>query len=216
MILIGLFDSPFVRRVAVAMNHYGMPFERKTLSVFTDFDAMLAVNPLGTVPVLELEDGECLFDSRIILDYLEELAPAERRLLPSAPPQRRQVLRVEAVANGLAEKCYERGVEFARRDPEKFDPKWAARLKSQIVSTLRWLNALQPDPWLCGDALTRADITFATAFTFLREKQQIKLQPGDYPALDALHRRCEALAAFTASAYSAAEAAQSGWKPRSQ
>ena len=214
MILVGLFDSPFVRRVAVAMNHYGMPFERQTLSVFTDFDKMLAVNPLGKVPVLELEEGEYLFDSRIILDYLEDLAPAKRSLMPAQPAERRQALRVEAVALGLAEKSYERGVEFARRDPEKFDPKWATRLKTQIVSALRWLEALKPDPWLCGEKLTRADITLATAYTFLRKKQQIKLEPGEYPTLDSHCDGCEALAAFKASPYSATEAAQSGWKPR--
>ena len=71
MILYGQYDSPFVRRVAVAMNHYGMPFERRVLSVFQDFEAMLAVNPLGKVPVLEFDDGAVLADSRAILDYLD-------------------------------------------------------------------------------------------------------------------------------------------------
>ncbi len=71
MILVGQFDSPFVRRVAITMNHYGLPFERKILSVFTDFEKMLAVNPLGKVPALQLDDGEYIFDSRMIIDYLD-------------------------------------------------------------------------------------------------------------------------------------------------
>ena len=77
MILVGQYDSPFVRRVAITMNFYGLSFERRVLSVFTDFDEMLKVNPLGKVPVLELDNGELLFDSRLIIDYLDRLVPEE-------------------------------------------------------------------------------------------------------------------------------------------
>ena len=214
MKLIGQYDSPFVRRVAVAMNHYGMSFERKALSVFADFEEMLTLNPLGRVPVLVLDDGECLFDSRMILDYLDELVPNERRLVPSELTERRQVLRIEAIALGLAEKCYERGIEFARRNPEKIDYEWTARLKKQILSALHWLEAFQPEPWFCYSRFTHADITCAVALTFLREKQQIRLEPGAYPALDRHCNRCEKLPEFNASKYSAAEAARSGWRAR--
>ena len=113
MILVGQFDSPFVRRVAITMNHYGLPFERKILSVFTDFEKMLTVNPLGKVPALQLDDGEYIFDSRMIIDYLDRLFPEEIRLIPSNPEYRIQVLRTEAIALGLAEKCYERGCRMA-------------------------------------------------------------------------------------------------------
>ena len=89
MILVGQYDSPFVRRVAVTLNLYGLPFGRRPSSVFKDFDAVLALNPLGKVPVLALDDGENLFDSRAILDYLDGLVEPERRLLPAAEPERR-------------------------------------------------------------------------------------------------------------------------------
>ncbi|MDH3469400.1 MAG: glutathione S-transferase family protein, partial [Gammaproteobacteria bacterium] len=92
MILVGQYDSPFVRRVAITLNLYGMHFERKVLSVFTDFEAMLAINPLGRVPVLELENGERLFDSRMILDYLDGLVDTERKLMPCKLPDRLRVL----------------------------------------------------------------------------------------------------------------------------
>ena len=212
MILVGQYDSPFVRRVAVTLNLYGLPYQRKVLSVFTDFEAMLALNPLGKVPVLELEDGERLFDSRIILDYLDGLVDVERRLTPSSPADRRRVLSIEAVSVGLAEKSYERGIEFVRRDSGKVDLQWAERLKRQILSALTWLEALRPQPWLCGDKLTRADVTCAIAFTFLREKQQIELKPGMYSGLEAHCAHCENIAEFKASPYSAIEAARSGWR----
>ena len=116
MILYGQYDSPFVRRTAVALNHYGFAFERRVLSVFQDFDEMLAVNPLGKVPALQLADGEMIFDSRAIIEYLEGIAEPDRRLSP-APCDgtlRREMLQIEAVGIGLAEKTYERGIEFSR------------------------------------------------------------------------------------------------------
>jgi len=212
MILVGQFDSPFVRRVAITMIQYGLPFERKILSVFTDFEKMLAVNPLGKVPVLQLDNGENIFDSRMIIDYLDRLVPENIRLIPSNTEIRIQVLRAEAIALGLAEKCYERGIEFSRRHPDKVDLDWAERLQRQIVSALGWLESQNPDPWLCGEVITQADISCAVAYTFLREKQQINLSPDAYPVLEAHCNRCETLPEFKMSAYSAREAARSGWK----
>ena len=88
MILVGQYDSPFVRRVAVALNHYSMAFEREVLSVFQDFDAMLAVNPLGKVPVLILSGGEPIYDSRAIVEYLEHRPTAASRLRARASAAR--------------------------------------------------------------------------------------------------------------------------------
>ena len=136
MILVGQYDSPFVRRVAIALNHYGMPFERRVLSVFQDFDTLLAVNPLGKVPALILPGREHIYDSRAIVEYLEGIAPSARRLTPSNAGQRREMLRIESVGLGLAEKTYERGIEFSRRSPGKQDPAWVARLEQQIGSAL--------------------------------------------------------------------------------
>ena len=125
MILIGQFDSPFVRRTAIVMHHHNLAYQRRVLSVFTDFEAMLLENPLAKVPALELDDGEKLFDSRMIIDFLEHSVPAGNRLVPEETEQRWRVLRIEAVALGLAEKSYERGIEYARRAPDKVDHDWA-------------------------------------------------------------------------------------------
>jgi glutathione S-transferase len=212
MILVGQYDSPFVRRVAVTMNIYTMPFERRVLSVFTDFEAMLAVNPLGKVPVLQLEDGELLYDSRAILDYLVGLVPVEKRLVPAGEPHRRRILRIEAVALGLAEKLYERGVEFARRDQAKRDPAMVARAETQIASALSWLDALRPAPWLHGDRISRADVTAAIAVTYMREKHSALAARAQHAFVAAHCDRCEGLIEFARAAYSAAEAQRSGCK----
>ena len=208
MILVGMLDSPFVRRVAVTLHIYGLGFERRVLSVFADFDAMLELNPLGKVPVLELADGERLFDSRAILDYLDGLVPPERRLVPLDEPQRRRVLRIDAVATGLAEKVYERNIE-ARRPPDKRDPAFSIRVERQIAAALQGLEALAPPRWFAGERMTRADVTAAIALTYLREKQPALLPPGRHPALERHCARCEALPPFRAAPYSGAEAAAS-------
>jgi glutathione S-transferase len=211
MILVGQYDSPFVRRVAVTLNLYGIAFERRILSVFSDFGAMLELNPLGKVPVLELDDGERLYDSRAILDYVDGLVAPDRRMVPAGEPERRRVLRIEAVALGLTEKLYERTFEFARRDPEKRDPAVVARAERQIWSALAWLEALKPAPWLYGERTSRADVTAAIAYTYMNEKQAALLAQRPHPGLDRHCARCEALPAFKAAAYSATEAQRSGW-----
>ena len=213
MILIGQYDSPFVRRVAVTLHRYDLSFERRVLSVFSDFDAMLAINPLGKVPVLELDDGERLFDSRAILDYLDSLVASDRRLVPANEPDRRKVLRIDAVATGLAEKLYERAYEFARRDPIKRDPSIIARVERQIDSALSWLEGLGPSPWLFGDQISRPDVTAAVAFTYMVEKHRPFFERRPSPVLETHCRHCEALSEFARAAYSVTEAEHSGWYP---
>lgn len=210
MILVGQYDSPFVRRVAVTLNFYRLPFERQALSVFADFDAVLAINPLGKVPVLQLDDGEYLFDSRSILDYLDAQVAAERRMVPPDEPDRRRILRIEAVALGFTEKLYERIFEAARRDPAKRDPNVVARVERQIHSALSWLEGLAPSPWFHGERPSRADVTAAIAFTHMKEKRPGLLAHHRRASLEAHCKRCEDLQEFSTAAYSAAEARRSG------
>ncbi len=213
MILVGQYDSPFVRRVAIALNHYGMVFERRVLSTFQDFDEMLAINPLGKVPSLILPEGDHLYDSRAIIEYLESIAPPDRRLTPTDDAPRREMLRVEAVGVGLAEKVYERAIEFSRRSPGTQDPVWIKRLERQIESALLWLETLPHSDWFVGDEMTRADLAIAVAATFLVEKLPQLFDATRFPQLDAHRQRCEALPTFSAAAYSASEALATGWRP---
>jgi glutathione S-transferase len=214
-VLVGQYDSPFVRRVAVVLHYYGVAFDRRVLSTFADFDTMLELGPLGKVPVLVLADGECLWDSRAILDFLHGQASPEQSLLPHEEPRRRQVLRVEAAAVGLAEKAYERGIEFSRRAPGTQDPTWIARLERQIASTLAWLEAQRPAPFVVGQSFSVGDVTAAVTHTYIKEKWPQLLPPGGFPALEKHSAACEEMSAFQAAPYSAAEAAQSGWRPQS-
>lgn len=201
MILVGQMDSPFVRRVAVSMNLYAMPFERNVISVYADAEAVRAVNPLGKVPALVLNDFETLFDSQMILDHLDEEAGPERALTPAKGKARRQVLASVAVALGLAEKVVALNFETNQRPAETIDDGVIARLETQVSSALGWLEGLRPAPWLCGDAMTQADVTAACALTHGVNRRPELFPAAAYPALAELRRRCEEISAFKASPF---------------
>jgi glutathione S-transferase len=129
MILIGMFDSPFVRRVAVTMKLLELPFEHKSWSVGKDQAQIRKINPLGRVPTLVLESGEVLTDSAAILDYLDDRVGANRALLPVTGAPRRKALRLMALATGAAEKAVSQLYEVAFRPPEKRHEPWVRRCR---------------------------------------------------------------------------------------
>ena len=84
MILIGMFDSPYVRRVAVTMELLGLKFEHRNWSVGRDADQIKKYNPQGRVPALVLDDGEVLVESAAMLDYIDETVGPARALMPAS------------------------------------------------------------------------------------------------------------------------------------
>src|SRR5690348_13397940 len=98
MILIGQYDSPFVRRVGIALSLYGLSFEHRPWSVFGDTEKIRPYNPLTRVPTLVLDDGEVLIESHSILDYLDSLVPPERAMFPRTEPDRHRALKIAALA----------------------------------------------------------------------------------------------------------------------
>ncbi|NQU59987.1 MAG: glutathione S-transferase family protein [Rhodospirillales bacterium] len=203
MILVGWLDSPFVRRVAVTMNHYAMPFERSTLSVVRDAEELKKINPLIQVPALILDDGEVLIESQIILDYLDETAGPEKSLTPAGGAARREVLKISAIAKGLGEKSVALNFEKKYRKDDARSPRVSARIKSQITQALEWLEELKPDPWFKGENMTQADVTAATGTTYLFNKHPEFFSKDDFPVMAALNERAEALLAFQASPFQA-------------
>lgn len=213
MILVGQFDSPFVRRVAIALHHYGYPFERRVLSVFKDFETVLAINPLGKVPSLILDDGEVLFDSCAIIDYLDDTVPSGRKLAPTSQPERRRVLQIEVVGIALAEKIYERGIEHNRRAPGTSDPAWRERLERQISSTCQWLEDRLTGDWFFECGFSRADLAVAVAIQYLGRVLPKLDSDSGFPKLREHRLHCENLEAFDKVLDSRAEAVRSGWSP---
>src|SRR6476619_3182560 len=98
MILIGQYDSPFVRRTAIALRLYGLPFEHRPWSPFGEADKIAPYNPLRRVPTLVLDSGEALIESTASLDYLDELVGPDKAMLPAKGPERRRQLKICALA----------------------------------------------------------------------------------------------------------------------
>jgi len=140
MILIGMFDSPFVRRVAISMNFLGVRFEHRSWSVGKDFELIRQFNPLGRVPTLVQDDGDTLIESAAILDFLDESADPARALMPRSGEARREALRVIAIAVGAAEKGVAQVYETAFRPPEKRYRPWVERCHTQMHAALAELD----------------------------------------------------------------------------
>jgi glutathione S-transferase len=197
MILIGQYDSPFVRRVAVALRVYGALYEHRPWSTFGDGDRVAEFNPLRRVPTLVLDSGEALIDSFAILDHLDELAGPSRALVPPAGPERRAALRVCALATGLCDKMV--SLVYERVLHEAVSPTWVTRCETQIGHVLEVLEddrAGRAGPFWFGDRLGHADIAVACALRFLSEAHTDLARPDRRPALAAHAARCEALEAF--------------------
>jgi glutathione S-transferase len=196
VILVGQYDSPYVRRVAVSLRVLGFPYEHDTRSVFADFDAMRAVNPLGRIPSLVLDEGEVLIDSAAILDWLDQTVGTERALLPPRGAERRQALHRIALATGAIDKIGAAAYERLIRPAALRWPEWIARCRTQGAGAIAPLAA---EPWLPGKALDQAEITTACMIRYVRMADPELLSPGRFLALDALSERCEARPEFQAT-----------------
>jgi glutathione S-transferase len=202
MILIGMFDSPFVRRVAVSMNLLKLTFEHRNWSVGKDFELIRQFNPLGRVPALVLADGESLIDSAAILDFLDDLVGPERALLPRSGKERRDALRAVAVAIGAAEKGLHQLFEIVFKPDTKRHEPWMDRCRHQMHGALKELDRLaqsRSGEWMVGSRLTQADITATCVYTYLCDALGLSDSGRVYPGLTALASRCEALPAFAQS-----------------
>jgi glutathione S-transferase len=197
MFLIGQYDSPFVRRVAIALRLYGLPFEHRPWSTFGEGDKIAPYNPLRRVPALVLDDGEALIESTAITDYLDELVGPEKAMIADSGPERRHGLKICALATGLGDKAvsllYER---VLRKDQSKI---WVERCEAQIGGVLDVLEkerAAIATPYWFGTRIGHADIAVACVLRFTGEAHPALFGRARYPALKAHAARCEALPPF--------------------
>jgi glutathione S-transferase len=149
------------------------------------------------VPTLVLDDGEALIESTIILDYLDELAGAEKAMLPRDGAERRKHLRICALASGLGDKAVSLLYERVLRKEQL--ALWVERCQVQIADVLSVLESERgkvTTPYWLGDRIGHADIAVACVVRFTREAHPQLFGAAHYPALSAHAEHCEGLAPF--------------------
>jgi glutathione S-transferase len=201
MILIGQYDSPFVRRVGIALTLYKLPFEHRPWSTFGDADKIRSYNPLTRVPTLVLDSGEVLIESHSILDYLDSLVPPDRAMFPTSEPARHRALKIAALATGLGEKAASLFYELTFH--QEVSDVWVKRCRTQIFAALAALETSRgeaiADYWF-GNRIGHADIAVAAVLRFIAEAHPGLVSMANFPTLSAHADRLEALPAFQAIA----------------
>jgi len=199
MRLIGMLDSPYVRRVAVTLRLLRIPFEHDPLSVFSTFDRFRRINPVVKAPTLVCDDGTVLMDSNLIVDYLEALAG--RSLWPTDLASRVRALRAAGLAIAACEKLQQIVYEQHLRPPEKRHAPWLERVDAQMRAAFEALDAEigRTAPVVDEAALTHGGLAAAIAWRFMQIKLEAPLADAACPALAAHSARVEAFAAFAAT-----------------
>lgn len=199
MQLIGMLDSPYVRRVAICLKLQGLAFEHRSLSVFGDFDEFRRINPVVKVPTLVLDGGEVLMDSSLILDYLASQAPS-RSLWPQEPAARLRATRLVGLALACNEKAVQVVYEHKLRPAEKLHEPWLQRVQLQLFAALGELEQELAGQPLSSeqDALGQAEVSVAVTWSFTQLMQPLPLlvQAEDFPHLAAYAEMLERLPVF--------------------
>lgn len=166
MKLIGTLTSPFARKVRVVLAEKKIECEFELDSPWTPETNVPDLNPLGKIPVLALDDDTVLFDSRVISEYLDNVAP-NNKLMPAPNRERTEVKRWEALADGISEAA---GIVFLeRKRPEaQQSAEWIARQQDKIIRGLEYMSdQLGESAWCMGTHFTLADVCVGCALGYL-------------------------------------------------
>ncbi len=212
MQLIGMLDSPYVRRVAISLQLLGLRFEHSSLSVFSTFAQFQQINPVVKAPSLVCDDGEVLMDSTLILDYAEALAAPRKSLMPGSLPERQHTLRLIGLALAACEKSVQIVYERNLRPAEKQHQPWLERVSGQLLAAYAALESeLRRKPLaLASDSINQAGISTAVAWHFTQMMLPEVVKAADYPALREFSSRAESLSAFSAAPHGAGTYRQDG------
>lgn len=181
MKLVGMLDSPYVRRVAISLELYGVDFVHESLSVFSTYAEFSAINPVVKAPTLVLDDATVLMDSSLILDYFETLAPPDKKLLPHNAGARAKELQVLGLALAACEKTVQIVYEHHLRPAEKLHEPWLDRVTGQLLAAYSLLETHLAQA--SGERLNQAALTVAVAWSFTQLKLPTVLKAQAFPNL---------------------------------
>jgi glutathione S-transferase len=199
--LIGMLDSPYVRRVAVSLQLLGLRFSHRSLSVFRTFEQFRQINPVVRAPTLLCDDGEVLMDSTLILEYAEALARPDRSLMPTSAPELQHAVRVIGLALAACEKSVQLIYERTLRPAEKQHKPWTERLSGQLLAAYDALEEeMKRRPLVAtSSAINQAGVSTAVAWNFTQQMLPEILPAAAHPGLAEFSASAEALPEFTAA-----------------
>jgi glutathione S-transferase len=200
MQLIGMLDSPYVRRVAVSLKVLGLPFVLDQVSVFRHFDKFQSINPVVKAPSFITDDGVVLMDSNLILEHIAHLAP--RSLMPADRAAHAVALRQLGLALAACEKTVSIIYERNLRPAEKYHQPWLDRVTGQLLTAYRLLEQEASPHWFTGEALMQPQITAAVAWRFTQYNVPELVKAEDFPKLAMLSERAEKLPPFQETSFS--------------
>ena len=196
MQLVGMLDSPYVRRAAISLCLLGVPFVHRPVSVFSTFEQFRDINPVVKAPTLVCDDGTVLMDSTLIIDHAQALSG--RSLMPADPARRLRALRVTGLALAACEKTVQIVYEHQLRPAEKLHQPWVDRVRSQLMAAYSALEtevAASPLP-AEETTMTQAGVSSAVAWSFTQLMLPGLISPSDFPALAAHAAQAENLPVF--------------------
>jgi glutathione S-transferase len=201
MKLIGMLDSPYVRRVAVSLQLLGVKFEHQSLSVFSTYDQFSRINPVVKAPTLVDEEGAALMDSTLILQYAESIARPSSRRTPTMPTELWRSQRLLGLALAACDKAVQLVYERKLRPAEKLHQPWADRVVQQLRAALEVLEAEQKQQPLevSSDTIPPPGVMMAITWHFIQQMLPDVAAPADYPALASYSAQAEALPEFRAA-----------------
>jgi glutathione S-transferase len=197
MKLLGSLTSPYVRKVRIVMAEKKLDFQLELEDVWGR-DDILKSNPLGKVPCLVMEGGEAVFDSRVIVEYLDTLSPVGK-LIPPTGRERIEVRTWEALADGLLDASILARLEatWGGRTAEQRSQVWIDRQMSRVTASLKSMSqGLGDKPWCHGNAFTLADVSVGCALGYLDFRFAHIAWRGDYPNLHKLYDKLAARQSF--------------------
>jgi glutathione S-transferase len=168
MKLIGSLTSPYVRKVRIVMAEKKLDFQLELEDVWGQ-DEILKSNPLGKVPCLIMEGGEAVFDSRVIVEYLDTLSPVGK-LIPPSGRERIEVRTWEALADGMLDASILARLEanWSGRSAAQRSQAWIDRQMSRVHAALKSMSqGLADKPWCGGNHFTLADVAVGCALGYL-------------------------------------------------
>jgi glutathione S-transferase len=203
MQLIGMLDSPYVRRVAISLQFMGLRFTHDPLSVFRTFEQFRKVNPVVKAPTLVCDDGVVLMDSTLILDYATALAGPGKSLMPAGLAERQHALRIIGLALTACEKSVQLVYENLQRPEEKRHEPWATRVTLQLVAAYELLETELTRRPMRSDrgSMDQAGISMAVAWRFTREMVPQAVPAAGLPRIAAFCAAAETLPEFQAAQY---------------